>query len=794
MTYSGKHNDANGERNRDGADDNQSWNCGVEGETDDPGVTALRDRQARNLLGTLFLSQGVPMLLAGDELGRTQRGNNNAYCQDNEISWVDWKLDDRRRALLELTKRLIRMRHQHAVLQRPRFLTGDYVWDSTAKDIAWLRPDGEEMTPEDWQRPWISSFAFALGGDALKTLDERGERLLDDGLLALVNAHHEPVTFRLPGERPGSWLLVFDTAQPDRATTAPVEARLRGGRARPRAAAPAAGGAGGGAAAAEAPGRAVKREAACAGGDAPGVLMPLFAIRGASGWGLGEIPDLARFAGWASRAGFSVVQLLPVNETAGLDASPYAASSAFALDPVYLSLDACEDFMAAGGRDALSSEDKALLAATVAAPRIDWGAVRRLKTAGIRLAFERFLRDEWRPQTPRARQLVSFARENQGWIEDHAVYRVFHDRYAKSWQDWPAGPRDRHPGDLAELREKEDAALVRVRWTQWQLDRQWRKARLEASRAGVELMGDLPFVVGADSADVWSRRWLFRPDLHVGTPPEEGTPEGQDWGLPLYNWDALARDRFGWIRERATRAGQLFALYRVDHAMGLYRTYFRSVDGKDQGFSPPDEHAQLRLGETLLRLMGQFGEVVAEDLGAVPSFLRPSLERVGVPGYRVLRWEKDGDEYRDPATWPECSVATNGTHDTETTAAWYDGLSPEEQRDAGRLFLGRSPTSPASFLAVREQALRRRRARSPAGTPRCSAWPTSPRAPPSTRLALVPFQDALGSKERVNTPGTNDGNNWTFRAPMTVDELLADEATIERLAKLAAETGRSRPK
>ncbi|HVZ37537.1 MAG TPA: glycogen debranching protein GlgX, partial [Polyangiaceae bacterium] len=189
VTYGAKHNEANGERNQDGSDDNQSWNHGAEGETEDAEIIAVRERQKLNMLATLLLSQGVPMLLGGDEMGRTQRGNNNAYCQDNEISWFDWKLDDRRQALLEHTRRLIALRRKHPVLRHTRFLTGDFIWHSELKDLAWLRPDGEEMSPEDWQKPWIASLGFLLGGDAIGMLDERGQRVVGDGALVLLNAH-----------------------------------------------------------------------------------------------------------------------------------------------------------------------------------------------------------------------------------------------------------------------------------------------------------------------------------------------------------------------------------------------------------------------------------------------------------------------------------------------------------------------------------------------------------------------------------------------------------------------------
>ncbi|WP_375756011.1 glycogen debranching protein GlgX [Corallococcus exercitus] len=217
VTYSSKHNEANGEHNRDGADDNQAWNCGVEGETDDKDIISLRERQKRNLLASLFLSTGVPMIVAGDEMGRTQQGNNNAYCQDNELSWVDWNLDKTRLDLLEFTRKLIQFRHGQPVLQRRRFFQGEHLWESEHKDLAWYRPDGTEMGPEDWQKPFVRSLAFLLGGDAIPTPDERGQRVNGDSLLVLLNAHHDTVTFTVPppGEG-GAWRLELYTADDKR--------------------------------------------------------------------------------------------------------------------------------------------------------------------------------------------------------------------------------------------------------------------------------------------------------------------------------------------------------------------------------------------------------------------------------------------------------------------------------------------------------------------------------------------------------------------------------------------------
>ncbi|MEO8179322.1 MAG: 4-alpha-glucanotransferase [Deltaproteobacteria bacterium] len=507
-----------------------------------------------------------------------------------------------------------------------------------------------------------------------------------------------------------------------------------------------------------------------------GVVIPLFSIRSQSGWGLGEISDIPRFATWAQAAGFSVLQLLPVNELSGADPSPYSALSAFALDPMYLSFDDCEDFKRAGGRDALAPELRTRLEAAMSSRLVDWGTLRAAKRAASALAFARFLRNEWQEKTPRAEQLAAFMKNHRSWLDDYALFIVLHDVFGTSWLDWPPGLRERDPGAIAHAREEHKDALLRAKWLQWQLDLQWRRARRDASALGVDLMGDLPFMVGVDSADVWSNRHLFRIDLRVGTPPDQFSDTGQDWGLPVYNWRAMAENDFSWIKARAMRAGELFSIYRIDHAIGFYRTYFRSSDGKSSGFTPADEAAQLALGERLMRLMTRWAEVIAEDLGTVPPFLRPSLEKLGVAGYRVLRWETDEDNYRNPSSWPAVSVCTNSTHDTDTTAEWYDGLSRDERE--------RLRTIP-SLAALDPDK--------PFDSSTRDLFLHAIYDAPST-LALVLLPDALGTRDRINTPGTVDPANWGYRMEMTIDDLAADGETTERLAQLAREAGRSVPR
>jgi isoamylase len=235
VSYNQKHNEANGEDNRDGTDNNRSWNCGAEGPTDDPEVNALRAQQKRNLMVTLLLSQGVPMLLAGDEAGHTQNGNNNAYCQDNEISWINWERANGSAELVALLQKVIALRAAHPVFRRRHFFQGRAIKGAGVKDILWLRPDGREMTDEEWNQEHARTLGMFLSGSAVDEVDERGQSVTDDNFLLLSNAHHEEIAFSLPIAASGMrWVALIDTSfqstrspglQYDAGTFYPLKAR-----------------------------------------------------------------------------------------------------------------------------------------------------------------------------------------------------------------------------------------------------------------------------------------------------------------------------------------------------------------------------------------------------------------------------------------------------------------------------------------------------------------------------------------------------------------------------------------
>jgi len=506
-----------------------------------------------------------------------------------------------------------------------------------------------------------------------------------------------------------------------------------------------------------------------------GLLIPLFSIRTPSSWGVGEIPDLVPFSRWAAACGASMVQVLPVNEASRGQNSPYGALSAFAIDPVYVAVEALEDFVAAGGAARLAPADRAETEALRGTSAVAWPRVRALKTRALAVAFKWFLEKEWKRHSGRARELEAFSAEHASWLDDYGLFVALHDDCfsGQVWTEWPKALQAREPAALSEARAALSERILYHSWVQWQLDLQWRLARRMTNAVGVELMGDLPFMVATDSADVWSRPQDFRLDARVGVPPDAFSETGQDWGLPVYRWDVMAKGGHAWMTERARRMAELYGCYRVDHVVGLYRTYYRDAKGGPPAFIPDSEPAQIQNGETMMRIFSKGARVIAEDLGVVPDFVRASLNRCQIPGYRVLRWEKDGEAFRDPAAWPAVSVATTGTHDTESLADWYDAL-PDRERDAFLAIPGLSGLAvrpPLRFdAAVRDAVLE-------------TVYQSG------SDLVLLPFQDALGKRERVNVPGTVNDVNWSYRTPQELAELMLDRDSAVRLRSLA---GRSR--
>jgi 4-alpha-glucanotransferase len=497
-----------------------------------------------------------------------------------------------------------------------------------------------------------------------------------------------------------------------------------------------------------------------------GLLTPLFSIPSSESWGIGELCDLPRLGRWARDAGLSFVQLLPLNEMASGQHSPYSALSAMAIDPVFISPARVADFGPGGPQGVLDAGERETLAAVRASPTVEYDGVRRLKERALHAAFERFVRDHWQRATPRAAALQGFLDREAWWLRDYALFSALKAREGgRPWQDWPAPLRDRANDALADARAELASAIQFFSYQQWLANEQWRQSRADA---GVGVFGDFPFMVSGDSADVWSRQQDFRLDASVGAPPDAFSETGQDWGFPAYRWQTIADNGDEWLRARARRSADLYDGFRVDHLVGFFRTYVRERDGS-AGFVPPDERDQIAQGTRLLDLFMQPGaRVTAEDLGVIPDFVRETLARAGVPGYKVLRWEREwnteGQPFKDPRDYPAASVATTGTHDTETVAEWWDDAPAEE-----RALL-------AALPLLRDAGLT---ADAPASDRVRDAFLTALFASGSD-LLIVPIQDIFGWRDRINTPALISDGNWRWRLPWPVDALQREPFPVER--------------
>ena len=515
-----------------------------------------------------------------------------------------------------------------------------------------------------------------------------------------------------------------------------------------------------------------------------GVIVPLFSVTSTKSWGIGELPDLAPFATWLAGAGFNRVMLLPIGPLAGGDASPYSAVSAMAIDPIYIGIDDVPEFSRAGGLLALGEDARANLQAARESSTVTYERVRRVKDAALARAFDHFFAEEWAQLALRASELAGYISRERWWLDDHALYlAIAHATGQMNWRDWPQPLRDREPAALDDARRNLSREVLRHQYLQWIAETQWQRARVQSHAAGVTLFGDLPFMMSGAGPDVWVRPDEVMFDVRLGVPPDAFSATGQDWGLPTYKWDRIAETGYAWLRQRARRMASLYDGYRVDHLVGLYRTFGRPAEG-EPFFAPADEPAQRVQGEALLEILRDTGAtIIAEDLGVVPDFVRESLTRIGVPGCKVLRWERDwhadGKPFVDPATYPARSAALTGTHDTETLAGWWTNAGSDERAALTELLRASLPDTSFDSAAPWSDSLR-------------DAILAVMYRSASEEL-FFPVQDLFGWFHRINVPATVGEHNWTWKLPWPVDVLATNDTSNDRqqtLRTLSEETGR----
>jgi 4-alpha-glucanotransferase len=521
-----------------------------------------------------------------------------------------------------------------------------------------------------------------------------------------------------------------------------------------------------------------------------GVAVPLFSLASANSWGVGEFADLPVFAHWLHAAGQSLVQLLPITEIPEAETSPYSSLTAMALDPIAIRLADVPEFAAAGGEAQLSDAERAELEAARRSGKVEHRIIRTLKSRYLRRAYAAFVRDEQVSDSERARDFERFQRDEAWWLDDYALFQAIRrQQELRPWWQWPAPLASRDGAAIAALATEQATEIAYRKYVQWIAAGQWAEAR-RLSRP-LRIFGDLPFMISGDSPDVWTAQHEFRFDATVGVPPDAFSESGQDWGLPPWRWEVMAGNDFAWMRRRAKRSADLFDGFRLDHLVGLYRVYNRPLDpAVTPFFTPADEPTQLALGEHLVGLYLQSGaEIIAEDLGTVPDQVRDSLQRLRVPGFKVFRWEREwtapGPPFIDPQSYPEVSVATTGTHDTEPLVAWWEELAADE-----RARILEIPGIARHLQTLDRDALLHTTTLTPElrdATLRAVLESTS-------RLTIFPLQDLFGWRARINTPAQVSDENWTWRLPYPVDAFADQPDARERAAALAqwtAESGRA---
>lgn len=902
VSYATKHNAANGEANRDGTDANYAWNNGSEGPSDDLAVRAARARDLRALLATLLLSRGTPMLSMGDEVGRSQGGNNNAYAQDNGTTWLDW--DGRDADLAAFTARLIAARQDCEALRGTQALTGQPVDESLIPDVAWHLPDGRALTPADWHCPDLHTLVAALYQPASRAA-------------VVLHAGRQDVTVKLPASRAGQrWRCVVDTARPARTgpvadhmavaaravvllVEEPAPGRPQGvssdaldrlareagiapswwdiaGRehrvgddtkrtllAAMRLPADSAGAladslhrlAGGGQAAALPPSLVVRMgepirlrlgpqvdcawlalqredggvlripiapdearmvvlpaqpigrhrvwledrsEQACnlavvparchlppalaAGQRRFGIAAQLYALRRPGEQGIGDFTTLRQLATAAAGQGAALIGLNPLHALFPTDrarASPYHPSHRQFLDPIYLDV------------TALPGAPAAAAAALSGAGGVDYPTVWVAKHRALQAAFETGGADD-----PALDEFIAAGGEA---LHHFACFETIADaRDTAHWQRWPGELRHPASPGVAAFIAAHPRQWRFACYLQWLADRQLAAAAAAARQAGLAhgFYRDLAVGGAPDGAEAWARQDALLEGVSIGAPPDPFSAAGQVWSLPPPDPLAMAREGYaGFAALLAANMRHAGAL-RIDHVMGLQRLFLvpdgaRAAEGAYLAYPFQDLLGHMALESTRAECL-----VVGEDLGTVPPGMRNALAAANVLSYRVLWFERDGEGFRPPASWPRLAAACVSTHDLPTLRGWWDCTDIAERDALGLLDAASAAAARAERARDKAQLLDLLRQQHLLDA---SADPAAPfsmalavavhalvaRTP--SLLALVQADDLADEAVAVNLPGTDrERPNWRRRLRQDVAALCTTELARNILAALRA--------
>jgi 4-alpha-glucanotransferase len=498
-----------------------------------------------------------------------------------------------------------------------------------------------------------------------------------------------------------------------------------------------------------------------------GIVLPLFSLHSRLSCGIGEYPDLAPLLPWCQKAGLDLIQLLPLNDT-GLEPSPYSALSDKALNPIHLGLAALPHVTESATLQQQIEELRQLNRT----PRVPYRQVQAGKEQFLRAYYQHY------QERLHAQEAFRAFRANHPWLAEYALFKALKIKYAwQSWESWPTVYRNPTAASERQLPAEIQTEMEYHILLQYLCFQQLQEIKKQAEAHGVLIKGDLPILTSRESASVWHHRELFNLHLAAGAPPDMYASEGQNWGFPIYDWDALAAQNYRWWIERLAVAAQFYHIYRLDHVVGLFRIWSipEGKHAKEGFFVPADSSQWIPQGEKMLRTMLLHSSMlpIGEDLGIVPLEVRECLHTLGISGTKVMRWErrwKQDQSYIPPAAYPADSMTTVSTHDSETLQQWWENHSDEARAFAAMAGWDYSPlVSDALRFALLRMS---HQSHSLFHVNLLQEY-----------LALIPGMTGDPQAERINIPGTISENNWSYRFKPSVEEIAANPELM-RLMRL----------
>ncbi len=480
-----------------------------------------------------------------------------------------------------------------------------------------------------------------------------------------------------------------------------------------------------------------------------GVLLPLFSIYSDDDWGCGDIYSVEKWIPFLEEIGFDILQLLPLNELPPNTNCPYTSLTAFATDPVYISIQKIRHLSKDIKKKIRSQEFKERIKSLKKLEYINYDEIKKIKYEILWEQYNYVVKDIFKSEPSFKDDFQRYCYENSWWLDDYAIFRRLKDVYSfRSWEEWPLGFKEKRSQDIERFKKENEFEINFFKYIQWEIDCQLEEIKKMLKAKNIYLFGDIPFMVNKESADVWARKYDFRLDLESGAPPDAFSPEGQRWGIPAPNWESQLSNGFEWWKLKLRKFSRFYDIFRIDHMVGFFRTWVIPLNGSNPNFDILDPIQQEERGRRFLSTIISSTTMlsVAEDLGVIPPYVRKVMSEFNVPGYKIMRWEKDeaNTRFLNPAEYPEISLSTTSTHDTEPMNSWWKTIDEKEKRMFVSMIKGSDKNIPSTYEKIKKEVNEK--------------LLSSP-----SKIVITYIPDIIASDERINTPATVGNHNWTYR-------------------------------